>query len=76
VRHEFINGQLRELPGSSDVSNEMAGNIARLLHHSLKKEQGYQLYIIDIKVAIPGRQKFIIQKYSSQTSRRQLTTAT
>ena len=56
-RHEFINGQLFEMPGEKDINNEIAG-IFYLLFLNFLKNQGYKIYNHDVKVAIPGSQKF------------------
>jgi Uma2 family endonuclease len=56
-RHEFINGQLFEMPGEKDINNQMAGMVYILLINFLKGK-GYQFYSHDIKVAIPGGKKF------------------
>lgn len=56
-RHEFINGQLFEMPGEKDINNEIAFGITLLLHNFLKSK-GYFNYTHDVKVAIPGGNKF------------------
>ncbi len=56
-RHEFINGQLFEMPGEKDINNLMAGLIY-ILFMKFLKNKGYQLYNHDVKVAIPGGNKF------------------
>jgi len=56
-RHEFINGQLFEMPGEKDINNQMAGLIYILLIQFLKSK-GYQVYNHDVKVAIPDGRKF------------------
>jgi Uma2 family endonuclease len=56
-RHEFINGQLFEMPGEKDINNEIAFAIALILHGFLKAK-GYTLYSHDMKVAIPGGTKY------------------
>ena len=56
-RHEFINGQLFEIPGEKDINNKIGFIIAIMLFNFLKSK-GYQLYNHDVKVAIPGRKKF------------------
>lgn len=56
-RHEFVNGQLFEMPGEKDINNEIAFIIALLLHNFLKSK-GYVNYTHDVKVAIPGGNKF------------------
>ena len=55
-RHEFINGQLIEMPGEKDINNEIALNIcAYLLQHLRPK--GFQTYINDVKVGLPEKAK-------------------
>jgi Uma2 family endonuclease len=56
-RHEFINGQLFEMPGEKDTNNKIAFLIAMMLY-ALLKDRAYEVYNHDVKVAIPGRNKF------------------
>lgn len=56
-RHEFINGQLFEMPGEKDSNNEIAGTLY-VLFHMLLKQRGYTAYSHNVKVAIPGGNKF------------------
>ena len=56
-KHEFVNGQLFEMPGEKDINNEIAFAIALVLHRFLK-DKGYTLYSHDMKVAIPGGSKY------------------
>lgn len=56
-RHEFINGQLFEMPGEKDVNNKISFLIAMMLFHVLKK-RGYEIFNHDIKVAVPGGNKY------------------
>ena len=56
-RHEFINGQLFEMPGEKDINNEMAGVFYILLLNFLK-EKGYNVYNHDVKVGLPGEAKY------------------
>lgn len=56
-RHEFINGQLVEMPGEKDINNEIALNIcAYLLQHL--KSKGFQVYMNDVKVSTYDRTKY------------------
>ncbi|HYO22050.1 MAG TPA: Uma2 family endonuclease [Flavisolibacter sp.] len=56
-RHEFVNGQLLEMPGEKDINNEIAGSIyAFLLIHL--KPKGFQVYINDVKVATTDKTKY------------------
>ncbi len=55
-RHEYINGQLFEMPGEKDINNEMAFLIAMLLHNQLPKD--WRHYNHDVKVAIPDSLKY------------------
>ncbi len=56
-RSEYINGQLFEMPGEKKINNRMAIAIAMLFTGMLEK-RGYQVYINDVKVAIPGGLKY------------------
>lgn len=56
-RHEFINGQLFEMPGEKDTNNEIAGFLYSLLRNILRKA-GYSAYIQDMKVAIPNESRY------------------
>ena len=56
-RHEFINGQLIEMPGEKDINNEIAIYICTLLVHSLMPK-GYKVYINDVKVGTPDGTKY------------------
>lgn len=55
-RHEFINGQLFEMPGEKDINNEIAFEIGVLLRQL--KSRGFTVYNHDVKVAVPGGQKY------------------
>lgn len=67
-RHEFINGQLFEMPGEKDVNNEMALEISFLLR-SLKTG-GFFIYVEGLKVAIPGGEKYYYPMCLSRRRRR------
>lgn len=56
-RHEYVNGQLMEMPGEKDINNEIALDIAAYLRQHLKSS-GYQIYINDVKVATPDKTKY------------------
>jgi len=56
-RHEFINGQLFEMPGEKDINNEMAGLLYMLLLNFLKVK-GYNVYNHDVKVGLPDEAKY------------------
>lgn len=56
-RHEFINGQLFEMPGEKDINNKQALLIAFMLMQFLKTK-GYDIYINDVKVGIPNEAKY------------------
>ncbi len=55
-RHEYIEGNLYEIPGEKKINNQIAFAIALLLHQQLFPE--YRIYNHDVKVAIPGGTKF------------------
>jgi Uma2 family endonuclease len=56
-RHEFINGQLFEIPGELDINNLIAGKLYVLLACILE-QKGYLVFSHDVKVAIPGEEKY------------------
>ncbi len=56
-RSEYINGQLFEMPGEKKINNRMAIALA-MLFTGMLEEKGYQIYINDVKVAIPGGLKY------------------
>lgn len=56
-RHEYINGQLFEMPGEKDINNEIAVYLCAYLLQRLKAN-GFSVYMEGVKVAIPGGQKF------------------
>lgn len=62
LRHEYINGQLIEMPGEKDINNQIAGLIYILLFTQLKSK-GFQLYMNDVKVGIPDGTKYFYPMY-------------
>jgi Uma2 family endonuclease len=56
-RHEFIKGQIFEMPGELDLNNLIAGKLYVLLAYLLE-QKGYWVFAHDVKVAIPGEEKF------------------
>ncbi|MBD0295621.1 MAG: Uma2 family endonuclease [Flavisolibacter sp.] len=56
-RHEFINGQLIEMPGEKDVNNKCGGFIYIFLMNHLYSK-GYEVYINDVKVGTPDGTKY------------------
>lgn len=56
-RHEYINGQLLEMPGEKAINNEIAINICVHLRQQLKPK-GFKVYVNDVKVASHDRAKY------------------
>lgn len=56
-KHEFINGQLFEMPGEKDINNEIAGASYIILVQLLKR-MGYQDFNHDVKVGLPEGNKY------------------
>jgi Uma2 family endonuclease len=54
VRHEFINGKLLEMPGTTDFHNEICLQIAFLLKQLLKIK-GFKIYQESIKLHISDK---------------------
>ena len=53
IRHEFINGQLYDMSGASDLHNEICQNITFLLRDFLAKA-GFKIYMEGVKCKIEG----------------------
>lgn len=56
-RHEYINGQLFEMPGEKRTNNRVAGNVYMFLRNKLESK-GYQTYRHDMKVSNRDRNKY------------------
>lgn len=57
VRHEYVNGKLIEMPGETDLHNQIALNCYALLKNLLKSK-GYSLFVEGVKVKVPGENKY------------------
>jgi Uma2 family endonuclease len=57
TRHEFINGQLYEMPEIKDIHNEICGNIAISLRQFLK-DKTFRIYT-SVKVCIIENQHYV-----------------
>jgi Uma2 family endonuclease len=55
-RHEYVEGEIIEIPLSNDTHNQIVGNIFFAVCKNLRKAN-YQVYAIDIKVSLPGGTK-------------------
>ncbi len=53
IRHEFINGQLYDISGATDLHNEITGNFY-LLMRNLLKNTSYKVYMEGVKCKIQG----------------------
>ncbi|MBD0285411.1 MAG: Uma2 family endonuclease [Flavisolibacter sp.] len=56
-RHEYINGQLIEMPGEKAINNKVAGQIYIWLCQNLRPK-GYEVFNHDVKVASHDRSKY------------------
>ena len=56
-RHEYINGQLFEMPGEKRTNNKVAGRIYIFLTGQLEAK-GYEIYSHDMKVSNRDRNKY------------------
>jgi Uma2 family endonuclease len=56
IRHEYVNGQLIDIPGDNGYNNQIAQNLS-FICRSLKKE-GYRPYTHDIKVKVSGTENY------------------
>jgi Uma2 family endonuclease len=56
-RHEYVNGQLFEMPGEKDINNRIALFISvYFVQHLMPR--GYQVYNHDVKIATPDKTKY------------------
>ncbi len=57
LRHEYIDGRLFAMPHEDCRNNAIRGHIAFALYNALKGN-GYRFFIHDVKVAIPGGNRY------------------
>lgn len=57
IRHEYLNGKLIDMPGESDLHNQLALNFCILLK-MLLKNKGYTFFIEGVKVKLPDENKY------------------
>ncbi len=57
LRHEYISGQLFEMPGEKKLNNKIAAFLSAYLL-TLLEDKGYIVYNHDVKVAIPNEDKY------------------
>lgn len=57
IRHEYVNGKLIDIPGESLFNNEIAQSLLIIFRKQLKPF-GYNCYIQDVKVKVPGENKY------------------
>ena len=57
IRHEFINGQLYDMSGASDLHNEICYNLTFLLKTHLAGKD-YKVYMEGVKVKIQGEDHY------------------
>jgi len=57
IRHEFVNGKLIDMPGESDLHNDIVLTIAFLLKQELR-QKGYNVYSESVKVKVPSEKKY------------------
>lgn len=57
IKHEYVNGKLIDMPGESDLNNQLASNCFILLK-ILLKNKGYSFFIEGVKVKVPHENKY------------------
>jgi Uma2 family endonuclease len=55
TRHEYVNGEIREMTGGKPNHNLIVLNLASTLHYALKR-QPYRAFVTDQRLWIPDRQ--------------------
>ncbi len=53
IKHEYVNGKIIEMPGESDLNNQLALNCCIILK-MLLKDKGYSFFIEGVKVKLPN----------------------
>jgi Uma2 family endonuclease len=57
IKHEYVNGKLIDMPGESDLHNQLALNCCIILK-MLSKDKGYSFFIEGVKVKLPDENKY------------------
>lgn len=57
IKHEYVNGKLIDMPGESDLHNQIALNCCILLKRLLRNK-GYSFFIEGVKVKVPAENKY------------------
>jgi Uma2 family endonuclease len=57
IRHEFINGQLYDMSGATDLHNEICFNLT-LLFKTLLGKKGFKVYMEGVKCKIQGEEYY------------------
>ncbi len=57
IRHEFINGQLHDMSGTTDLHNEIVGNLYFYLRNLLKNTAN-KIYFENVKCKIQGEEYY------------------
>lgn len=57
VRHEYINGNLIPMPGTTSDHNEICFNLAAIFKNALRR-LGYRIYVENIKVQISSERDY------------------
>jgi Uma2 family endonuclease len=57
IKHEYVNGKLIDMPGESDLHNQLALNCCIILK-MLLKDKGYSFFIEGVKVKLPDENKY------------------
>lgn len=57
IRHEFVNGKLIDMPGESDLHNDIVSNILIALK-TILKQKGYSVYMESVKIKVPQEAKY------------------
>ncbi len=57
IRHEFVNGKLIDMPGESDLHNDIVSNILIALK-TILKQKGYNVYMESVKIKVPQEAKY------------------
>lgn len=57
IKHEYVNGKLIDMPGESDLNNQLALNFCFLLK-MLLRNKGYSFFAEGVKIKVPNENKY------------------
>ncbi|GFE68703.1 hypothetical protein CFPU101_13130 [Chroococcus sp. FPU101] len=63
IKHEYIDGQVYAMSGTTDTHNTIALNFASLIRNHLRGTNG-RVYFADVKAQIEKRNRFLLSRFA------------